>query len=157
VRHEVISLGPLRLWASFRAGLLLSVHVRPTEGPWDLAIATTPQGLSAWTRSWLEGANPPLPGPLVCLGPNLRARAFAEALLRIPRGQTRTYREVSLEVFGKPAPRALGRLCAANKLLLVLPCHRVVRSDGTLGGYAGGEDIKRSLLFMEATRPSGWG
>jgi methylated-DNA-[protein]-cysteine S-methyltransferase len=53
---------------------------------------------------------------------------------------------------GSPkAVRAVGTACATNPLPLVVPCHRVVRSDGSFGGYVGGADVKRTLLTMEAT------
>ena len=51
---------------------------------------------------------------------------------------------------GREASRAVGSGCATNPLPLVLPCHRVLRTDGTLGGYAGGLDAKAALLALEA-------
>lgn len=71
------------------------------------------------------------------------------ALRRIPRGQTRTYSEVA-ESIGRPASvRAVANACAANAVALVIPCHRVVREDGELGGYRWGVDRKRFLLERE--------
>jgi methylated-DNA-[protein]-cysteine S-methyltransferase len=65
-------------------------------------------------------------------------------------GQTRTYRQVA-ELVGNPsAVRAVGTACATNPLPLVLPCHRVVRADGTPGGYIGGTAAKTALLDLEA-------
>jgi methylated-DNA-[protein]-cysteine S-methyltransferase len=65
-------------------------------------------------------------------------------------GQTRTYRQVA-ELVGNPkAVRAVGTACATNPLPVVVPCHRVLRSDGTLGGYAGGRAAKTALLNLEA-------
>lgn len=67
-------------------------------------------------------------------------------------GQTRSYRQVA-ELVGNPrAVRAVGTACATNPLPVVLPCHRVLRSDGTLGGYAGGAAAKTTLLNLEAAR-----
>lgn len=66
-------------------------------------------------------------------------------------GQTRTYRQVA-ELAGNPkAVRAVGTACATNPLPVVVPCHRVLRSDGTLGGYVGGTSAKRTLLSLEAS------
>jgi len=66
-------------------------------------------------------------------------------------GQTRSYRQVA-ELVGNPkAVRAVGTACATNPLPVVLPCHRVLRSDGTVGGYAGGPAAKTTLLNLEAT------
>ena len=65
-------------------------------------------------------------------------------------GQTRSYRQVA-ELVGNPkAVRAVGTACATNPLPVVLPCHRVLRSDGTPGGYAGGTAAKTALLNLEA-------
>lgn len=65
-------------------------------------------------------------------------------------GQTRSYAEVAQRI-GKPnAVRAVGTACATNPLPIVLPCHRVLRSDGTLGGYLGGLAAKRVLLDLES-------
>jgi methylated-DNA-[protein]-cysteine S-methyltransferase len=65
-------------------------------------------------------------------------------------GQTRSYRQVA-ELVGNPrAVRAVGTACATNPLPLVLPCHRVLRNDGTPGGYVGGLAAKTALLSLEA-------
>jgi methylated-DNA-[protein]-cysteine S-methyltransferase len=70
-------------------------------------------------------------------------------LPRIAYGHTRSYREVA-EAAGSPrAVRAVGTACATNPLPVVVPCHRVLRSDGSLGGYAGGTETKAALLTLE--------
>lgn len=74
------------------------------------------------------------------------------ALRKIPRGQTRTYKDIAAAI-GKPAAvRAVGSACAANPVALVIPCHRAVRSDGGMGGYAWGVERKVKLLDMERKR-----
>ena len=65
-------------------------------------------------------------------------------------GQTRTYRQVA-ELVGSPqAVRAVGTACATNPLPVIVPCHRVLRADGTPGGYVGGPGAKQALLSLEA-------
>jgi methylated-DNA-[protein]-cysteine S-methyltransferase len=65
-------------------------------------------------------------------------------------GQTRTYGQVA-ELVGNPrAVRAVGTACATNPLPVVVPCHRVLRADGAVGGYIGGSDTKKALLRLEA-------
>jgi methylated-DNA-[protein]-cysteine S-methyltransferase len=77
-------------------------------------------------------------------------RAVLAHLREIPYGSTETYAGVAAAI-GKPAAvRAAGTACARNPLPLVVPCHRVVRSDGTIGQYGGGPEVKRQLLDMEA-------
>lgn len=72
-----------------------------------------------------------------------------EALRRIPFGKTLSYGELAAEL-GKPdASRAVGRANATNPICLIVPCHRVIGADGSLTGFAFGEDIKRRLLEHE--------
>lgn len=72
-----------------------------------------------------------------------------KAMAEIPYGQTRTYAELA-EAAGSPrASRAGGSACATNPLPIVIPCHRIIRSDGSMGNYGGGLDAKRWLLRLE--------
>ena len=70
-------------------------------------------------------------------------------LLQIPYGATESYAQVAAATGHPRAVRAAGTACATNPVPIVVPCHRVVRSDGSPGGYAGGPDAKRSLLTLE--------
>lgn len=75
------------------------------------------------------------------------------SLREIPHGSTRTYKWVARRV-GRPlAMRAVGQALGKNPLPIVLPCHRVIASDGTLGGFAPGPEIKRKLLNLEGAAP----
>lgn len=86
--------------------------------------------------------------PLEFRGTAFQARVWT-ALTRIPRGQTRSYREVAEDIGAPTSARAVATACAANGLALVVPCHRVIRSDGDLGGYRWGLALKRTLLEAE--------
>lgn len=70
-------------------------------------------------------------------------------------GQTRTYGQVAALVGNPKAVRAVGTACATNPIPVVVPCHRVLRSDGTQGGYVGGAEAKAALLRLEASSPEG--
>ena len=72
-----------------------------------------------------------------------------QCLQHIDYGHTGTYRSVAEKVGNARAVRAVGSACATNPLPVVLPCHRVLRADGTLGGYLGGLDAKTTLLTLE--------
>ena len=72
-----------------------------------------------------------------------------ETALRIPYGTVQSYGWIAQEIGNPNAMRAVGGAMGANPLAIIVPCHRVVRSDGGLGGYAGGLDWKRKLLAME--------
>jgi AraC family transcriptional regulator of adaptative response/methylated-DNA-[protein]-cysteine methyltransferase len=87
---------------------------------------------------------------------DIRATAFQrrvwDVLRRIPAGQTRSYREVAKQM-GEPSSfRAVARACASNPVAVVIPCHRVVRSDGELSGYRWGAERKRKLLQRERSQ-----
>jgi AraC family transcriptional regulator of adaptative response/methylated-DNA-[protein]-cysteine methyltransferase len=79
--------------------------------------------------------------------------AFQEAvwkeLRKIPVGETRSYADIAAAVGQPGAVRAVGTANGSNPVAVLVPCHRVIRSDGTLGGYAGGLDRKRKLLAAE--------
>lgn len=73
-----------------------------------------------------------------------------QALCGIPAGQTRSYRNVAEDLGVPEAVRAVAGACAANVLAIAIPCHRVVRSDGSVSGYRWGVERKRTLLAHEA-------
>jgi methylated-DNA-[protein]-cysteine S-methyltransferase len=79
-------------------------------------------------------------------GFHLRAR---QGIAAIPYGETRTYTDLARGAGNERAVRAAGSACSRNPIPLVVPCHRVLRSDGSLGGYAGGLEMKERLLEME--------
>jgi len=87
---------------------------------------------------------------------DLRGTEFQQqvwALLRkIPPGRTRSYAEIAAALGNPRATRAVARACASNRIAVVIPCHRVVRTDGTLGGYRWGVDRKERLLARERDR-----
>jgi methylated-DNA-[protein]-cysteine S-methyltransferase len=77
-------------------------------------------------------------------------RAVLTHLRQIPYGLTESYSQVATAAGSPRAVRAVGSACATNPVPIVVPCHRVVRSDGSFGGYAGGPDAKRALLTLES-------
>lgn len=90
---------------------------------------------------------PPLP-PLDVAATAFQWRVW-DALTRIPAGQTRSYGELAAQLGTPGAARAIGNACGNNRLALVVPCHRVVREDGSLGGWRWGVERKRELLARE--------
>ena len=70
-------------------------------------------------------------------------------LQRIPRGETRTYKEIAISIGFPNASRAVANACAKNPYPIKIPCHRVIRSDGKLGGYSGDGGIKTKKLLLE--------
>jgi methylated-DNA-[protein]-cysteine S-methyltransferase len=74
------------------------------------------------------------------------------AINRIPYGQTRSYTEMARKAGNERAVRAAGSACGSNPIPLVVPCHRVLRTGGALGGYGGGLPMKQALLELEGVR-----
>ncbi len=74
-----------------------------------------------------------------------------EEIKKIPKGQTKTYKDIALALKKPKSSRAVANACGKNPLLIEIPCHRVIRSDGKLGGYSGkgGINQKRKLLKEE--------
>jgi len=89
--------------------------------------------------------------PLAPTGTPFQRSVWA-ALAAIPRGEVRSYRDIAIAI-GKPtAVRAVGAANGRNPLPIVVPCHRVIGSDGSLTGFAGGLEMKRRLLELEGYR-----
>jgi len=128
----------MKVELSFDGNLLTGVTL-PARPPADL----TPDALRHLCATL---AARPLQFPA---GASAFRRRVWEAIRQIPFGQTATYRELAVRIGSPGAARAVGGACAANRLLLAVPCHRVVASGG-LGGFALGLEWKRSLLALEA-------
>ena len=108
--------------------------------------------LSRW-RSILDryfsGERIRFDGPLVFLEGTAFQQKIWRTLLQIPYGTVKSYQWVGEQLSMKHAGRAVGNACGKNPLPVIVPCHRVVRQDGTLGGYTGGLGIKKKLLGLE--------
>jgi AraC family transcriptional regulator of adaptative response/methylated-DNA-[protein]-cysteine methyltransferase len=139
---------------------ICALYFGETEGRLKAALAAKyptaelrheDESLRSWLselRDYLEGRRDQPDLPLDTHGTPFQERVWQE-LRRIPRGQTRSYREVARTV-GRPAAfRAVGRACATNPVAVLNPCHRVVRTDGGLGGFASGLSCKEWLLAWE--------
>jgi AraC family transcriptional regulator of adaptative response/methylated-DNA-[protein]-cysteine methyltransferase len=98
--------------------------------------------------AFLEGETSFAKVPLDIRGTVFQRKVW-EALCRIPRGETRTYSQIAQAIGAPAAVRAVGSACGANPVALVVPCHRAVRTDGGLGGYAWGVSRKKKLLELE--------
>lgn len=115
------------------------------------AVAAGDKELRAWVDRIVASLEPGAADPRLPL--DVRATAFQRRVWRelqqIPRGSTRSYSDVARRIGNPDAARAVARACAANPTAIVVPCHRVVREDGGLGGYHWGVERKRTLLRSE--------
>ena len=96
----------------------------------------------------VEGNPPRIELPLDLQATAFQRRVWQE-LQKIPRGTTRTYTQVARSLGNPKAVRAVARACATNPVSIVVPCHRVIRGDGTLAGYRWGLSRKEQLLAQE--------
>ena len=86
---------------------------------------------------------------------NLKGTEFQKKvwkeILKIPKGQTRTYKDIALSIGSPKSYRAVANACGKNPLPVTIPCHRVIKSDGSIGGYSakGGVEKKKILLSGE--------
>lgn len=116
-------------------------------------IARDDLSLRAWTETlvrYVEGGQPLPDLPLDVMATAFQSRVWA-ALRAIPSGETRSYSQIAISIGRPTAARAVAQACAANPAALVIPCHRVVRENGHMGGYRWGIERKQQLLKQEAS------
>lgn len=75
--------------------------------------------------------------------------AVYKAVLKIPRGETRSYSQIAAQIKRPKAARAVANALNKNPFPIIIPCYRVIKKDGSLGGYSGGVKLKKKLLEME--------
>jgi AraC family transcriptional regulator of adaptative response/methylated-DNA-[protein]-cysteine methyltransferase len=106
------------------------------------------EGLIAQVAAVVDEPWQPLEVPLHVRGTAFQHKLW-RALQEIPAGETRTYAQMATQIGNPAAVRAVANACAANRVAVAIPCHRVVRTDGSLSGYRWGVERKRALLLRE--------
>lgn len=138
-------LGPMTVFERDGAVVALEWGEAPPDG------AATPllRRAVGQLQDYFDGTRDAFDLPLAPQGTPFQRRVW-DALCRIPPGETRSYAEIGREV-GCRAARAIGQANGRNPIPILIPCHRVVAADGSLGGYSGGEGpaTKRYLLQLE--------
>lgn len=116
---------------------------RPTEAP-------SASALKNWLADFLKGTADAFPGRWKMPGESSFQRKIYQATAAIPRGKVRTYGELATKAGSPGAARAVGTCMASNPMPLIVPCHRVVGTNGGLGGFSGGGlPVKMKLLKSE--------
>ena len=126
--------------------------LRPLLERWRLARLGEDASLAQFKeklRRYFEGQEVAFDEPLDLSQATPFQRRVWQAVREIPRGETRSYGEIARLVDAPRAARAVGQALAANPLPIVIPCHRVINSDGGLGGFGGRVELKRRLLELE--------
>jgi methylated-DNA-[protein]-cysteine S-methyltransferase len=104
-----------------------------------------------WLNCYFNGKNPGAPPPIKLLGTKFQQEVW-QALLAIPWGKTSSYGRIALATKHPNAVRAVGQACGANPVAIMVPCHRVLRTDGDISNYAGGKKLKQELLALEGVQ-----
>lgn len=108
--------------------------------------------LILWLEQYARRASPSISLPFQKRGLTPFQIEAHKALLNLPFGQTISYRELATALGRPKAYRAAGTACGKNRFPLLIPCHRILSSDGGLGGFSGGLEIKRRLLEFEGAK-----
>jgi methylated-DNA-[protein]-cysteine S-methyltransferase len=134
-------------------GRLVSLEFDAEPPPGAVEDAERCAAVAAQLAEFLAGRRRDFDLALAPRGTAFQHRVWEE-LRRIPYGSTISYRELAQRIGNPAATRAVARANATNPLPIVVPCHRVIGSDGTLTGYGGGLDRKRFLLALEGVPSS---
>jgi O-6-methylguanine DNA methyltransferase len=144
--------GPLFLAASKKGLVCLEFETRMQDlNPRTIQLQESAEALAPYLREldeYFAGRRRVFSFPLDLRGTHFQLQCW-RALLDIPYGETRSYRDIALAIGHPHAFRAVGMSNNRNPIAIVVPCHRVIASDGSLCGYGGGLDIKRRLLDLE--------
>ena len=141
-----------RIGIEFSSRGLTRLRLRPARARSGDRTESAPAWLPRLTRDlrrYADGRVVAWNIPIDLSGGTLFQRRVWQAMRQIPRGQTRSYAWVAGKIGRPHACRAVGAACGANPIPIIVPCHRVVASDGSLGGYTGGLVRKKQLLRME--------
>jgi O-6-methylguanine DNA methyltransferase len=143
--------GPLLLALSSQGLLKLEFDRGQPAAGHNQTWLESADALQPWLRElngYFSGQRRDFSLPLDLRGTDFQLKCW-RALLDIPYGETRTYRDIAQAIAHPHAFRAVGMSNNRNPIAIVVPCHRVIASDGSLCGYGGGLDIKRKLLDLE--------
>jgi methylated-DNA-[protein]-cysteine S-methyltransferase len=116
-----------------------------------LPTAVFERGVAEQLSEYLAGSRTTFTVPMAPAGTPFQ-QAVWKQLCAIPYGRTQTYGEVAAAIGNRGAARAVGMANHRNPIPIMIPCHRVVAAGGKLGGYGGGQQLKRRLLRLEATQ-----
>lgn len=123
-------------------------EIKIVENRGESAISELSKTAFAEISEYLDGRRKNFDFPLAPEGTDFQKRVWS-ALTEIPYGKTATYGEIAAKIGNPKAARAVGNACNKNPVLIAVPCHRVLGSDGSLTGYAAGTQIKKRLLELE--------
>jgi methylated-DNA-[protein]-cysteine S-methyltransferase len=142
--------GPGRVLTNLR---MLNQTYEPNRSDWMRDDGAFPDAVDQ-LEAYFAGERTEFDLELKLIGSEFQRRVW-QALLTIPYGETRSYGEIAEQIGAAGAARAVGLANGHNPIAIIVPCHRVIGANGSLTGYGGGLDRKRSLLDMEKGVKSG--
>jgi methylated-DNA-[protein]-cysteine S-methyltransferase len=144
-------IGPIGIVAN--GNTIANVFYGKNSIPQNLTESETPliKKAAGQIREYLDGKRQRFDLPLEVEGTEFQ-KAVWNALLGIPYGETRSYRQIAEQIGRPKACRGVGMANHRNPIAIIIPCHRVIGANGKLVGYAGGVDIKERLLDLEKNR-----
>ena len=137
-----------KMYIAESCGAITDVVSRPIENTIEKETPLISRAAEMLTE-YFDGKRKVFDLPLSPEGTDFQKKAW-DALLTIPYGQTRSYKEQAEAVGNVKACRAIGAANGKNPISVIIPCHRVIGSDGSLIGYGGGLEMKKALLELEA-------
>jgi methylated-DNA-[protein]-cysteine S-methyltransferase len=147
-------LGPIFLLASEKG--LVGVYMEKQDVPMVRTLSNSDPAhkilrtAADQLKEYFQGKRKRFDLPLVLEGTTFQKKVWRE-LSKIPYGLTHTYKEIAQKIRHPRAVRAVGNANGKNRFCIILPCHRVIATNGTLGGYSYGLEVKRRLLKLEST------
>jgi O-6-methylguanine DNA methyltransferase len=122
-----------------------------SNGPWQRGESARLEAARCQLLDYLAGKRNTFDVPLDLTQGTSFQRKVWRTLQRVPYGKLRSYQWIAVRVGGRHYARAVGSAVGANPLPVVIPCHRIVAQDASLGGFSGGLSMKRKLLSLEGT------
>ena len=136
----------VKLWIEAENNSLVRISFNELKG--EIKETEFIKSVKKQLDEYFQGKRKTFDIPLKPKGTEFQMRVW-KALLKIPYGKTITYKKLACIVGSEKAYRAVGMANNKNPVPIIIPCHRVIGSDGSLTGYAGGVEIKRKLLLLE--------
>ncbi len=133
-----------------RGAVELDLKAQSSE-PWQRGESACLEAARRQLLDYLDGKRHTFEIPLDLSQGTVFQRQVWRALQRVPYGKLRSYQWIAARVGGRQYARAVGNAVGANPIPIVIPCHRIVAQDASLGGFSGGLSMKRKLLSLEGT------
>ena len=136
-------------------GMITKIDLEASQGKTDWKIisnkkdAVLEKMIDSWMEDYAKCKQPKVQLPLDLDALPAYTKRILAALREIPFGKTATYQELAIKTKNPRAARAVGNACGRNPFPLIIPCHRIIKSDGGLGGFAFGTTLKKALLAYE--------